>query len=217
MHAYNQRQEPRDSHSNEILFWAKNGTIWPLPGCWQNYHFFNFFDTFGLSPWLLMLLNCKWLWACFSQVLPGSFLLWGHRDLWQLQRRPIHTFFCFISTKFLDTLVIQTRSATYGDTHLIANFFFLSFSIDFAVLKVNYSLASRLWLSRSLIGGFNRLGLLLAPGISFWRSMIPLIQLQCPHPTRISQLLAIVWVFSSSSMWFYHVGVSLSSTTVLIP
>lgn len=95
--------------------------------------------------------------------------------------------------------------------------FFLSFSIDFAVLKVNYSLASRLWLSRSLIGGFNRLGLLLAPGISFWRSMIPLIQLQCPHPTRISQLLAIVWVFSSSYMWFYHVGVSLSSTTVLIP
>lgn len=101
--------------------------------------FSNFFDTFGSSPWLFMLLNCKWLWACFSQVLPGIFLLWGHRDLWQLPMCPIYTFFCFISTKFLDTLVIQTRSATYGDTHLIAN------SFSFSVLKVNYPLAS--WLS----------------------------------------------------------------------
>lgn len=117
------------------------GPLYPSPRALTKLSPFQFLwhvRVLTLAIYALELQMSKWLWTCFFQVLPGIFHLWGNRDLWQLLMCPIHIFFFSVSTKFLDSLVIPTLSTTYGDTHLIVNYFFFFFFIGFAVLKVNY-------------------------------------------------------------------------------
>lgn len=108
---YNQRYGPKEGYNNEILFWAKNGTIWLL---YQptSYGGVDKISTFSVS--LTHLGYHFYLWArtasWFGDRLPHAslgtksvFILWEDGDLWSFSMSIICIFLSFISTKFFDT------------------------------------------------------------------------------------------------------------------